>query len=117
MPQTHALFRDVAPSSHLRRIEDQEFSAIPREDLYEDVESYRAGRRAIAIARSLLPRDIEDESVETPQEEVIEIDDESRDEVTTTTTPALTISVSTPTSAPATPTRTTTTPSAVAVLA
>ena len=35
-------------------IEEQEFSAIPREDVYDDVESYRAGRRAISIARGLL---------------------------------------------------------------
>ena len=111
LPQTHALYRDVAPSSDLRRIEEQEFSAIPREDLYEDVESYRAGRRAIAIARSLMPRSIDDESGETPREEIIEIEDDSRDEETPTTTPAPLISAETSTSSPATPTRAATTAS------
>ena len=117
LPQTHALYRDVAPSSDLRRIEEQEFSAIPREDLYEDVESYRAGRRAIAIARSLLPRDIDDASRVTPREEIIEIEDESRDEETSTTTPALPISVAISASTPVTPTRAAATPSADTALA
>ena len=106
LPMEHPQYRNVFPSSSLFLIEEQEFSAIPREDIYDDVESYRAGRRAIAIARGLLE---EEESVPiTPQEEVEQV----QAAVTTTTT---TITPSTPTSflftppTPETPTRTTST--------
>ena len=59
LPLEHPLYRNAFPSSSLFSIEEQEFSAIPREDIYDDVESYRAGRRAISIARGLLQEETE----------------------------------------------------------
>ena len=91
LPIEHPQYRNVFPSSSLFLIEEQEFSAIPREDIYDDVESYRAGRRAIAIARGLLE---EEESVPiTPQGEVEQVQ-----ERTTTTTTAAPSTPSTPSS-------------------
>ena len=93
------------PSRSLLLIEEQEFSAIPREDIYDDVESYLAGRRAISIARGLLQEErdipiIQPQDIEQVQAAVT---------TTTTTTPSTLASLPPTPSTPITPTRTTST--------
>ena len=96
LPREHPLYRDTFPSSSLFLIEEQEFSAIPREDVYDDVESYRAGRRAISIARGLL---LEERDIPITQPQAVE-QVQAAVTTTTTTTP------STPASLPFTPSNT-----------
>ena len=118
MLHRHSLYRHEAPSSLFRQTEIEEFSRIPRDDLYEDIESYRAGRRAICLARNLVPLDVDEEAPEASGEEVADVGEESQGEKsTTTTTLPPTPTALPPASTPVTPTRTATLPPAEAALA
>ena len=110
LPLEHPLYQNAFPSSSLFSIKEQEFSAIPREDIYDDVESYRAGRRAISIARGLLQ---EERNIPIAQQE--EVEQVQRTTTTTTVIPSTPISIP-PSPTPATPTRTTATSPASAAL-
>ena len=110
LPLEHPLYRNAFPSSSLFSIEEQEFSAIPREDIYDDVESYRAGRRAISIARGLLQ---EERNIPTAQQE--EVEQVQGTTTTTTTAPSTPVFIP-PSPTPATPTRSSSTSPAGAAL-
>ena len=110
LPLEHPLYRNAFPSNSLFSIEEQEFSAIPREDIYDDVESYRVGRRAISIARGLLQ---EERNIPTAQQE--EIEQVQGTTTTTTTAPSTPVFIP-PSPTPATPTRSSSTSPAGAAL-
>ena len=109
LPREHPLFRDTFPSNSLFVIEEQEFSAIPREDVYDDVESYRAGRRAISIARGLLQEERNIPIVQQEEDEQVH-----RATTTTTTTPSTPAFIP-PSPTPATPTLSPTSPAGAAL--
>ena len=103
LPREHPLYRDTFPSSSLFLIEEQEFSAILREDVYDNVESYRAGRRAISIARGLL---LEERDIPITQPQAVE-QVQVAVTTTTTTTPSTPVSLPFTPPTPTTPIRTT----------